>query len=81
MAGSNGYEKGKERPEVLVEFPGRGFSRTNAHLAPPVYRLVWPDGGYCYWEGTRWMVQFADGQMVEAAPEQAKLYDTIVGRK
>jgi len=72
---------GKTVPEVLVEFPGRGYSATNPHLAPPVYRLLWPDGGYCVWEGTRWMIQFADGHMVEAESEQANLYDMIVGRK
>ena len=81
MAGTIGNGSGKERPEIVVDFPGRGFSRTNAHLAPPIYRLFWNDGGYCYLEGSRWMVRFADGSFVEAEPEQAKLYDTIVGRK
>jgi hypothetical protein len=68
-------------PEILVEYPGRGFSSTNAHLAPPTYKLSWPDGGFCMWDGSRWMVQFSDGGWVEAQPEQASLYDTIVGRK
>jgi hypothetical protein len=68
-------------PDIEAESPGRGFSSQNAHLAPPLYRLRWPDGGFCMWDGVKWMVQFGNGQMVEAAPEQAKLYDTIVGRK
>lgn len=77
-----GSGKGLDRvkPIVEVEFPGRGFSKRHPHLAPPTYKLHWPDGGFCIWDGSRWMVLFGDGKMVEAQPEQANLYDTIVGR-